>query len=132
MSCPTLTYDHVLTNPIIISERHSQHSHLTMWEHIPQPCEKGPALTYDNQCQKGRALTFDHARNQSYVHVERALHLHSTMRRTNPMYMSKGLCTYIRPCKEPILCACRKGFVLTSDHVGTNPTVTSKWPLVPD
>ena len=69
-----LISDHVGTNPIITSERHAQHSHLTMWEHIPQPCQKGPALTSDNQCQKGLALTFDHARNQSYVHVERALH----------------------------------------------------------
>ena len=44
---PALTSDHVGTNPIIILESHTQHSHLTMWEHLPQPCQKGPALTFD-------------------------------------------------------------------------------------
>ena len=78
-----LISDHVGTNPIIILERHAQHSHLTMWELIPQPCQKGLALTYD------------HERNQSSIHVKRALHLHLTMRGTNPTFMSKGIYTYI-------------------------------------
>ena len=43
-----LTSDHVGTNPTITSERHTQHSHLTMWEHISQPYQKGPALTSEN------------------------------------------------------------------------------------
>ena len=55
-------------------------------------------------------------RNQSNIHVKRSLHLHSTMQGTNPTYMSKRLCTYIRPCEEPIQHTCRKGFGLTSDH----------------
>ena len=123
MALPTLISNHVGTNPIIISKRHAQHSHMTMWEHIPQPCRKGPALTSD------------HGRNQSNIHVRKALHLHLTMRGTNPTYMSKRLCTYIQPCEEPIqhtcskgLCtyictceepiqhACQKGFALTSAH----------------
>ena len=63
-----------------------------------------PALTSDHErnqsshlCQKGSALTFDHARNQSSIYVKRALHLHLTMRGTNP--------------------ACQKGSALTYDHV---------------
>ena len=64
MAHPALISDNVGTNPIIISERHTQHSHINMWEHIPQPCQKGPALTSNNQCKKGPELTFDHARKQ--------------------------------------------------------------------
>ena len=66
--------------------------------------------------RKGSTLIFNHARNQSSLHVERALHLHSTMQGTNPAYMLKGLCTYIRPCKEPIKPTCRKGSTLTFNH----------------
>ena len=49
------------------------------------------------------------------IYVRRAQHLHSTMWGTNPTYMSKGLCTYIWPCEEPIQHV-RKGFALTFDH----------------
>ena len=151
MAFPTLISDHVGTNPIITSERNAQHSHLTMWEHIPQPCQKGQALASYNQCHKGQALTFDHARNQSNIHVERDLHLHSTMRGTNPTYMLKRICTYIwhmwginpkymfkralhlhlhmrgtNPARMS------EGLALTSDHVWTNPIVISEWPPVPD
>ena len=123
MAHPALISDHVGTNAIIISERHAHHSHLTMWEPIPQLCRKGPTLTSD------------HERNQSSIHVRKALHLHLTMRGTNPTYMSKRICTYIQPCEEPIqhtclkgLCtyiypceepiqhACQKGSALTSAH----------------
>ena len=62
------------------------------------------------------ALTSDHERNQSSIHVIKALHLHLTMQGTNPTYMSKRLCTYIRPCEEPIQPTCRKGSALTFDH----------------
>ena len=86
----TLTSDHVGTNPIIISERHAQHSHMTMWEHIPQPCQKGPTLTSDNQFQKGSALTIDHVRNQS------SMPKGSTLTSDNQ---------------------CQKGSALTLDHV---------------
>ena len=97
MAHPTLISDHVGTNPIITLERHAQHSHLTMWEHIPEPCQKGPALTSDNE------------RNQSS---------HSMLERPS---------TYIESCEEPILPTCQKGSALTSDHVGTHPTVRSEW-----
>ena len=36
-----------------------------MWEHLPQPCQKGPTLTSINQCWNGSALTLSHVRNQS-------------------------------------------------------------------
>ena len=73
MAHPALTSDRVGTNLIVTSERHAQLSYLTMWEHIPQPCQKGPALTSNNQCQKGLALTFDHAMNQSSMKKGSAL-----------------------------------------------------------
>ena len=84
--------------------RKAQHLYSTMQGTNPS-CQKGSALTSNNQCQKGSALIFNHARNQSF--------------------MSKGLCTYIwQPMSE--------GLALTFDHVGTNPTVISEWPPVPD
>ena len=111
-----------------------------------------PTLTSDHErnksshlCQKNPTLTSDHERNQSRIHVRKDLHLHPTMRGTNPTYMSKGICTYIWPCKEPIQHTCRKGSTLISDHVrnqsrihfksalhlhltmrGTNPTYMSE------
>ena len=119
MPCPALISDHVGTNPIIISERNAQHSHLTMWEHIPQNCQKGPTLT------------FDHARNQSSTHVKKDLHLHSTMRGTNPSYMLKGLCTYIRPCEEPIQPTCQKGSTLTFAHATNQSSIHVRRALSP-
>ena len=103
----SLTYDHVGTNPKIISKRNAQHSHLTMWEHLPQPCQKGLALTSVNQCQKGFS-TYTRPWEEPILHVEKALHLHlktnvikdqhlySTMQGTNP--------------------SCWKGSALTSDN----------------
>ena len=44
----------------------------------------------------------------------------------------KGLALTFDTCKEPIQHACSKGLALTFDQVGTNPTVISEWPLVPD
>ena len=69
------------------------------------PCDENIQHT----CRKGSALTYDHARNTSNIHVRKALHLHLTMWVTNPTYMSKRICTYILPCKEPIQHTCSKG-----------------------
>ena len=66
------------THPTTLSKRPSTH----IW-----PCEE----RIQHTCKKGFALTFDHVRNQSNVHVKKALHLRSTMWGTNPTYMSKGL-----------------------------------------
>ena len=105
MACPTLTSDHVRNTSNI---------------HVRKAC---PTLTSDHErnqsshlCQKGPALTSDHERNQSSIHVRKALHLHLTMRGTNPTYMSKGLYTYICPFEEPIQHTCQKGSALTSNH----------------
>ena len=62
--------------------------------------------------QSGSTLTSDHGRNQSSHHVRMAMTLHLTM-------------------GGPILPPCQNGFALTSDHVGTHPIVTSKWPSAP-
>src|SRR5713226_9446752 len=113
MALPTLISDHVGTNPIIMSERHTKHSHLTMWEHIPQPCQKGPTLTSDNQCQKGSALTFDHAWNQSSMPEGSALTFDNQYQKgsalifdhaRNQSFMPKGICTYISQPMSERLC----------------------------
>ena len=122
MDLPALTSDHVGTNPIVISERHAHHSHLTMWEPIPQPCKKGPTLTFDtceetiqHTCsKKAQHLYLTHVRNQSNIHVQ------------------KGSALTFDTCEEPIQHACSKGHALTYDHVGTNPIVITEWPSVPD
>ena len=121
MDHPTLTFDHVGTNPIIILERNAQHSHLTMWEHIPQPCQKGPTLTSNNQCQKGSTLTVNHARNQSSMSKGSALtfdnqcqkclalifdHVRNQSSMPKALYtyiwqqMSKRICTHIWSCRN--------------------------------
>ena len=130
MSHPTLISNHVGTNPIIISERHAQHSHLTMWEHLPQPCQKDPTLTSVNQCRKGSALTLGHARNQSSMQKGSALTSENQCQKgsalifdhaRNQSFMSKGICTYIWQTMS-------EGHALTSNIVGTNPTVILEWP----
>ena len=146
------------THPTSMSERPAQHWHLTMrgthptymserictyiWpceEHIHHTCQKGSALTFDHarnqsniNVRKGFSLTSAHARNQSNIHVKRLCSYIWPWEEPIQHTCSKGLCTYIYPCEEPIQHACQKGSTLTYDHVGTNPTVTSKWPSVPD
>ena len=119
----------------------SNHARNTSNIHVRKAC---PEFTSDHErnqsshlCQKGPTLTSNHERNHSIIHVKNALQLQSTMRGTNPTYMLKSICTYIRPCKEPIqhtcskgICtyifpceepiqhACQKGSALTSDHGG--------------
>ena len=97
-----------------------------------------PALTSNHErnqsshlCQKGPALTFDHARNQSNIHVKKALHLHSTMRGTNPTYMLKELSApgwgFLVTNQMPPFSQ-RMASALISDQVGTHPSITSEWP----
>ena len=112
MALPTLISNHVGTNPIIISERNSQKSHLTMWEPIPQPYQKGPALTSD------------HERNQSSIHVSKALHLHSThVRNQSNIHVKKDSALIFDTYEEPIQHACSKRLYTYIRHMrGTNPT----------
>ena len=81
-----LISDHVGINPIIILERHAQHSPLTMWEPIPQPCQKGPTLTFDrceepiqHACSKRLSICSWHMRgtNPTYM-FKKAQHLYFT------------------------------------------------------
>ena len=110
---------HVIT----MSERLS--NHIRPWEeHIQQPCQKGPALTYDHgrlilpPCQNGPALTSNHGRNTSKNHVRKDQHLYLTMGGTHPRTMSERLSTYIWPWEEHIQEPCHKGSTLISSHVG--------------
>ena len=53
------------------------------------------------------------------------------MQGTNPS-CRKGSALTFDTCEEPIQHACSKRRALTSDLVGTNPTVISEWPPIPD
>ena len=95
------------------------------------------------------ALTFEHERNTSNTMSERhAQHSHLTMEGTYPRTMSERTSTYIHhhdrthllPSVERIALTSTsmightyyhlwKGSALISDHVGTNPIVTSEWLL---
>ena len=108
MAYPGLTYDHVGTNPIIISKRPSTHIHQPMSERLStytQPCEE-PILwaerlyTYIWQPMSEGLSTYIRPCKEPILHAKRALYLHSSMRGTNPMYMSKGPCTYIWSCRN--------------------------------
>ena len=77
---------------------------MTMWKQIPQPYQKGPTLTSDNQCQKGLALTLGHTRNQSSMLKGSALTSDNQCQKgsalifnhaRNQSFIPKGLCTYI-------------------------------------
>ena len=128
MAHPTLISDHVGTNPIIISERHAQHSHLTMWEPIPQPYQKGPALTFDtceepiqHTCSKRLCTYIRHMRETNPTCMfERALHLHPThARNQSNMHVWKSSALTSDTCKEPIQHACSKG-ICTYIHPDRN------------
>ena len=97
------------THRTSMSERHTQHSHLTMGgthpkTHVIKAQHSHPTLSF----QKGSALTSN-------------------------LILSERLCTYIRP--HPVRKAlhlhltssCQKGSTLTSEHVGTHLVITSEW-----
>ena len=152
MAHPTLTSNHERNTSNTMSERHAQHSHLTMREHIPQPCQKGPTLTFTSMIGhtyyhmwkgtaltstnmightyyhlwKGPALTIIIMIGHTYYHMWEGPALTSDHVGSNPTIILEWLCTYIWPWKEPIL-PCQKGSALTSDHVGANPAVISEW-----
>ena len=141
MAHVTLRFGHVETNPIIISKKHTQHSHLTMWKPIPQPCQKGPTLTFDtceepiqHTCSK-RINTYIwnmRGTNPTYM-FKKDLHLHSThVRNQSNMHVWKGSALTSDTCEESIQHTCLEGCTFTSDQVGTNPIVISEWALVPE
>ena len=97
MACPTLTFDHERNTSNTMSERHAQHSHLTMWEHIHNLVRKAqhshPIMggthprtiskrlsthirPWEEHIQepyrKGSVLISDHGRNTSNIHVRKA------------------------------------------------------------
>ena len=128
MACPALTSNHG-RNTSWIHVRKAQHSHLTMRGSNPsfmserlctyiRPCEE----PIQHTCRKGSSLTSDHARNQSNIHVERALHLHSTMRGTNPTYMSKGYALTSNHARNQSSIHVERALHLHLTMGGTNPT----------
>ena len=134
-SSPALLFDHVGTNPIIILERHNQHSHLTMWEPIPQPCQKGPALTsgtyeepIQHVCPKRLCTYIEHIRGTNPTCMSRkALHLHPAhARNQSNMHIQKGPALTSDTCEEPIQYACSKELCTYIRLMqGTNPTCMS-------
>ena len=121
------------TQPLIWSCRNQSYNHIRKARptctsdhvgHLPQPSQKGLALTSVNQCRKGSALTLIHVRNQSSMLKGYALTSKNQCQKGSTLIfdnarnqsfmlkwlctyiwqpMSEGIITYIRPCKEPIL-----------------------------
>ena len=116
MAWPTLIYDHVATNPIIISERHARHSHLITNVRMAHHLHSTMQGT-NPPCRKALHLHLT-------TNVRKDQHLYLTMQGTNPSCWKGSALTSKNQCQ--------KGSALTSDHVGTNPTVTSEWPSVPN
>ena len=129
--CPTLTSNHIGTNPIITSESPSTH----IW-HM-----RGTNPTY--MLKKAQHLYLTHVRNQSNIHVQKSLHLHPTharnqsnmhvqrdlhlylthVRNQSNMHVRKGSTLTSNTCEEPIQHACSKGICTYIWHIrGTDPT----------
>ena len=139
--------------PILHAER-LLHLHL-----INQWSKKGTTLTYAQPMNEERHITYiwstnDQRKDQHLYMINQWSKKGSALISNQPMIeerlctyiwqsMSERLNTYIRPCKEPILHVERdlhlhpfnqwlERRALTSDLVGTNPTVISEWSPFPD
>ena len=78
--------------------------------------------------RKGSALTFVHARNQSSMHVRRACtHILSCRNQSysHIIMVPSPILSYLVTDQVPPFLEWNS--MLTSDHVGTNPTVSSEW-----
>ena len=159
-ACPKLTSDHIGTNPIITSKRPSTHIHSTNDRNGPaltlgharnqSSMPKGSALTFDQPMIKERQLHLhlinqwlkkgmELISNQPMIEERLNTYIWSTNDQRNAQHLylinhwlKKGSALTIDTYKEPIQHACSEGCALTSDQVGTNPTVISEWPPVPD
>ena len=107
---PTLTYDHVGTPPTTLSERPSTHIHQPMIGKAQQL--QFPMQGTNNPCQKALNLHLT-------TNFIKAQHLYLIMLGTNPSCRKGSALTFDNQCQ--------KGSALTFELEGTNPTVTSKW-----
>ena len=141
MACPTLTSNHVGTNPIIISER--QCPTLTSDHVVTYPTtlsERPSTHIHSTNDRNGSALTLGHVRNQSSMpkgsgpaltSIQPMIKKVRALTSVQPM-IRKGFALTFDTCEEPIQQECSKRHALTFDHVGTNPTIILEWPPVLD
>ena len=118
---PPLTSDHWRNTFTTMLERNLQHSHLTMGGTHPRTMSKRPN-TYIHQHDRTHLLS-SVKRHSTHNHQHDMTHLLSSMERLALTSTSMIGHTYYH---------LWKGSTLTSDHVGTNPIVTSEWLSVPD
>ena len=98
------------------------------------PCQKAPHLHLTTNVRKALALTFIQPmirKGTSLKYVQPMIKKGSILTSVQPM-IKKGSALTFNTYEEPIQDACSKRSALTSDLVGTNPTVTSEWPPVLD
>ena len=139
--------------------RKAQHSHpLNQWLEWPNtytwPCEE-PILHAKRLCtyiyltndQKGSALTSIQPmirkgptltsvqpmirKGTTLTSIQQMIKKGSSLESVQPV-IKKGFALTFNTYEEPIQHACLKMHALTSNLVGTNPTVISEWPPVPN
>ena len=96
-------------------------------------CQKDLALTsIQPMIRKGTPLTSVQPmikKGSALTSVQPMIKKGSTLTSVQPM-IKKGSALTFDTYEEPIQHACSKMHALTSDLVGTNPTIISEWPLV--
>ena len=140
MACPTLTSDHERNTSNTMSERHAQHSHLTMGGAHPRTMSKRPN-TYIHQHDRTHLLSFvkmlcTHiwsCGNQSHSHIRMALNPRLSIPGNWPgdsILLENGLLalSWVFLVTDQVPPFREWPSALISDHVGTHPSITSKWP----
>ena len=111
----------------------AQHLHLDMRGTNP-PCQKALHLHLTTNVRKYLALTSIQPmirKGTTLTYVQPMIKKGSALTSVQPM-TRKGCALTFDTYEEPIQHQCLKRHALTYDIVGTNPTIISKWPLVPD
>ena len=124
MARPALTSNHERNTSDTMSEKHAQHSHVTMGgTHLRTMLERHAQHLY-------LTMGGTHPRTMLESHTQ---HSHLTMGGTHPKPMSETPSTHIRPhlVRKALhlhpTSSCQNGSALTSNHVGTHPSITSEW-----
>ena len=119
MAFPALTSDHERNTSNTMSERHAQHSHLTMIGTKPVMSER--PSTHIWQPMSERLITYIRPCEEPIPHAERALHLHLTTNVRKAQHLHSTMWGTNPPCwKGSALTSdnqCQKGSALTFDHV---------------
>ena len=111
----------------------AQHLHLAMRGTNP-PFQKALHLHLKTNARKALALTSVQPmirKGKTLTSVQPMIKKGLALTSVQPM-IKKGSALTFDTYEEPIQHACLKRSALTSDLVGTNPTVISEWPQVPD